>query len=291
MSSERDRDSSASGREIGDELKAFRVRSGLLAADLAEMIGCSPSKISRMESGVRGYSELDVTMYLATCRASREDVVRVLDLVREQADGYRIRPHREQLPDELRSLIVAETQATEIIEFEPQIVPGILQIEEYARAVFRWFGFRDETGIDLRVQARLSRQKLLGRKDPPRFTFYIQEAALRAKVADDQVMHEQVLHLLLTAATENCVIRVVPEAACPAGVLGVGFRVMRYNDTQPVAYVENQTASLFLEEPADLEVYRHVLKRVASFALDGGQSREWLAALASEYDRAKDETR
>ena len=94
--SERDRDSSATGREIGDELKRFRVGAGLLASDLADMLGCSASKISRMESGVRGYSELDVTMFLATCRASREDVVRVLDLVREQADGYRIRPHREQ---------------------------------------------------------------------------------------------------------------------------------------------------------------------------------------------------
>jgi transcriptional regulator with XRE-family HTH domain len=89
--SERDRDSSASGREIGDELKRFRLRTGLMAADLADLIGCSASKISRMESGVRGYSELDVTLWLATCRASREDVVRVLDLVREQADGYRIR--------------------------------------------------------------------------------------------------------------------------------------------------------------------------------------------------------
>ncbi|OXM71703.1 helix-turn-helix domain-containing protein [Amycolatopsis vastitatis] len=289
--SERDRDSSATGREIGDELKRFRVGAGLLASDLADMLGCSASKISRMESGVRGYSELDVTMFLATCRASREDVVRVLDLVREQADGYRIRPHREQLPDELRSLIVTETQATEIIEFEPQIIPGILQIEDYARAVFRWFGLRDETGIDVRVQARLRRQKLLRRRDPPRFTFYIQEAALQAKVANDQVMHEQILHLLLTSSFEHCVIRVVPEAACPAGVLGVGFRIMRYNEAPVVAYVENQTASLFLEDPADLEVYRHVLKRLAGHALDGGQSREWLAALASEYDRAKDETR
>ncbi|MEV4051433.1 helix-turn-helix transcriptional regulator [Amycolatopsis sp. NPDC049688] len=289
--SERDRDSSAISREIGDELKRFRVGAGLLASDLADMLGCSASKVSRMESGVRGYSELDVTMYLATCRASREDVVRVLDLVREQADGYRIRPHREQLPDELRSLIVAETQATEIIEFEPQILPGILQIEEYARAVFRWFGLRDETGIDVRVQARLSRQKLLRRRDPPRFTFYIQEAALRAKVANDQAMHEQILHLLLTSSFEHCVIRVVPETACPAGVLGVGFRIMRYNEAPVMAYVENQTASLFLEDPADLEIYRHVLKRLAGHALDGGQSREWLAALASEYDRAKDETR
>ena len=288
--SERDRDSSATGREIGDELKRFRVGAGLLASDLADMLGCSASKISRMESGVRGYSELDVTMFLATCRASREDVVRVLDLVREQADGYRIRPHREQLPDELRSLIVTETQATEIIEFEPQIIPGILQIEDYARAVFGWFGLHDETGIDLRVKARLSRQKLLRRRDPPRFTFYLQEAALRAKVANAQVMHEQVLHLLLTSSFEHCVIRVVPEASCPEGVLGGGFRIMRHNDTPPVAHVDNQTTTLFLEVPADLEVYRHLLKRVARLALDGGQSREWLAALASEFDRAKDET-
>src|SRR6184192_2487872 len=201
--SERDRDSSATGREIGDELKRFRVGAGLLASDLADMLDCSASKISRMESGVRGYSELDVTMFLATCRASREDVVRVLDLVREQTDGYRIRPHREQLPDELRSLIVAETLASSIIEFEPQIIPGILQIEDYARAVFRWYGQFDENGIADRIKARLARQKLLHRAHAPLFTFFIQERVLRSRVADCTVMHEQILHLLLTSSAEG----------------------------------------------------------------------------------------
>lgn len=285
---ERDRESSARGREIGDRLKGVRVKAGFTAQGLAGLLGVSPSKVSRMESGFRGASELDVTMYLATCRAPREEIMALLELVREHDDGYRVRPHREQLPDELSSLIVQENLASSIIAFEPQIVPGILQTEDYARSVFQCGGLIDESGIRLRIEARLARQKLLRRPDSPRFTFFLQEHALRSMVGDMRIMHEQVMHLVLSSSLERCEIRVIPRSTCPAGIFGGSFRIMRYDEHRPVVYVENLTASLFLEDRDDLLVYRDVVRRVADMALDAGQSREWLATLASDYDRVED---
>ncbi|HWD07328.1 MAG TPA: helix-turn-helix transcriptional regulator [Amycolatopsis sp.] len=288
MAGTTERDTTAREREIGDELRRLRVRADLTAADLSKRVGFSPSKISRMESGARGVTEIDATLFAANCGASRKEVLHLVGLVRETDDGYRLRPHKEQLSDELPSLIVAETGSSEIIEFEPLVIPGILQIEEYARAVFRWVGHYDEEGIELRVQTRLARQTLLRRKDPPFFTFYIHEQVLRTPVANRAIMHEQVLHLLLTSSMDRCAVRVVRNDSCPNGVLGTGFRVMRYNGQRPIIYTENQTSSLFFEKPEDIAEYRKILARVAGFAMDGGDSREWLAALASEYDQAKD---
>ncbi|WIX80427.1 helix-turn-helix transcriptional regulator [Amycolatopsis carbonis] len=264
------------------------MRADLTAADLSKRVGFSASKISRMESGARGVTEIDATLFAANCGASRKEVLNLVGLVREADDGYRLRPHEERLSDELPSLIVAETGSSEIIQFEPLVIPGILQTEEYIRALFRWGGYYDEEGVNLRVQTRLARQTLLRRKDSPFFTFYIHEQVLRAPVADRAIMHEQILHLLLTSSMERCAVRIVLDKTCQNGVMGTGFRVMRYNGQRPIIYTENQTSSLFFEKPEDIEEYRRVLAQVANFALDGAQSREWLAALASEYDQVKD---
>ncbi|GAA1952500.1 helix-turn-helix transcriptional regulator [Amycolatopsis minnesotensis] len=284
----RKRNSSAHKREIGEALRNARERANLTAAELAGRLDCSASKVSRMESGHRGVAELDLTMFLANCGTPRKEVVELLEVLRESDDGYRLRPHQERLPDELRSLIAQENLATSIISFEPQVVPGLLQIKDYARALFGWTGRFDDAGIEMRVRARMARQKRLRQPDAPAFTFYLPEQTLRAQVVPAALMHDQVMHLLLISSFDHCTIRVVPEAACPSGVLGHTFQLMRFAEHRPVVYVENQTASLFLEKSEDLDVYRQRLSRVAEFALDGGESREWLARLASEYNYAKD---
>lgn len=87
------RDSTARARELGGELKGARERVRLKAAELAEILGWSPTKLSRVESGSRGVSEVDAARYLASCRVPRGEVNRLLDLARETDDGYRLRPH------------------------------------------------------------------------------------------------------------------------------------------------------------------------------------------------------
>lgn len=287
MAGTTERDTTAREREIGDELKRLRVRADLTAADLSKRVGFSASKISRMESGARGVTEIDATLFAANCGASRKEVLHLVGLVREADDGYRLRPHEERLSDELPSLIVNEAAATEIIEFEPLVVPGLLQIEGYARALFRWPNQLTAEQVEGGVAARMTRQRLLRRRDSPYTTFYVHEGVLRSQVAEPAIMHEQILHLLLSSSLPRCAVRIIPSRHCPQGVLGTGFRVMRYREHRPTIYVENHISSLFLEKTEDVEVYRKLLAQVAGFALDGGESREWLAALASEVEQAK----
>ncbi|MFD9889481.1 helix-turn-helix domain-containing protein [Amycolatopsis sp. NPDC059027] len=270
-------------KELGNDLRRARLAAGLTEAQLARKLGCSASKISRIEHGLRGIEEFDLIRLLAFCGVSGDEIRRLRDLAREADDPYRLRPHHDQLPDELSTLVTHETTATGITLYESQLVPGILQTEDYARAVFRHNGTHDEHNIEIRVKARIARQSLIRQREHPVFDFFMHEHVLRSIIGDAQVMHEQMLHLVLAGHRTDCNIRVVPAAAFPSGIFPP-FRLMKYQNHKPIVYNETYTASVFLKEPADVDAHRAVLSRVAGAALDARQSQEMLATLASDYD-------
>lgn len=193
------------------------------------------------------------------------------------------------MPDELRSLVFQENLAGSITSYEPLLVPGLLQTEGYTCGLFRWLGQHPDQ-VEMKVQARLDRQGLLRRLRPPAFTFYVHEWVLHSVVDCPAVMYEQSLYLTLMGSSAGCEVRVVPGTAGPHGALGGAFRLMRFAEHPPVAYAENQSASLFLERPDDIAAYQEILTRLDVISLDGRQSRELLAQLATEYESAETTT-
>jgi transcriptional regulator with XRE-family HTH domain len=279
LSGMNDRHTTTRSRQLGTELKRVRERAGFSATDLALALGWSVSKVARMENGERGASEVAVATYLAYLHVVGPEMKRLVAMCQEIWAKDWLKP----ISDELRTLVTHETTATLINQYEPLVVPGLLQTENYAAALFRAAGLIPEEAVDVRVQARLERQNLLRREWGVELNFFIPEPVLRATVGSPRVMNEQLLHMLLVSSRPWCSIRVVP-ASFSAGVLGSPFQLMEYSNHAPVAYVENQTHSLFLEAPADLRVYRAVLSRLKAVTLDEGHSRELLASLANEYD-------
>jgi transcriptional regulator with XRE-family HTH domain len=278
------RESTARTRELGAELRRVREEARYAGSELARKLGWSPSKVSRMETGDRNTSEVDTAIYAAFCGVGGEALEHLLDLARENNDDYRLQARGERLPDELRSLIVLETTAEIIVYYEPMVVPGLAQSEDYARALFRDGDMVPEEGIEPRVRVRMERQRLVRRRYPPMITFFVHENALRTPVGDDQIMHEQLLHLLLLCAAPPCRLRVVPSSV--GAFAGIGpFTWMAHKEHNPVIYAEHLTTSVFLEGREDILAYRRLLDRLNVLALDEGQSRESLASLASEYDR------
>jgi transcriptional regulator with XRE-family HTH domain len=277
-------DSTARGRELGGELRRLRAKAGFTGHSIARVLGWAPAKVSRLETGARDVSDMDLAIFLATCRVRPDDLKRLLDMHEEEANGYWLRPHGERLPAELRSLAVQETTAASIHNYEPLIVPGLAQAENYARALFHEVGLLPRDTIESRVRARMDRQGLLHRPRSPHFDFFIHEQALRLPVGGPQVMHEQMLHLVFLSSRSRCTIRVIPISAGGKCCAGGGFMLMEYIEYKPVVYVEAQTTSLFLERPEDIFVYREVLDHLARIALNAGDSRELFVSLASEYD-------
>jgi transcriptional regulator with XRE-family HTH domain len=278
-----DRHTTTRSRQLGTELKRVRVRAGCSAQDLARALGWSQSKVARMENGERGASEISVAIYLAYFHVVGPEMNRLLAMCQEIWAKDWLQPHGKVIPDELRTLVTHETTATQINQYEPLVIPGLLQTEGYAEALFRLAGRVPDEGIEPRVQARLERQNLLHREYGVELNFYLAEQVLRATVGGPRVMNDQLLHILLISSRPWCTVRVVP-APFPLGVLGSPFQLMDYSNHHPVAYVENQTHSLFLESPDDIRTYRAVLRKLREVTLNEGQSRELLATLANDYD-------
>jgi hypothetical protein len=169
-------------------------------------IGWSQSTVSRLESGLGYVTDVVVTTYLAHCGVSAPEVADVLLLARETEDGYLVRRSA------LRTVRLNEAAAVSISSAAPLLIPGLLQIEQYTRALMS-VGDHTESELESRISARAERQRLLKRRQPPQFTYFIYEAALRCPVGGNRVMNEQMLHLAFLAGRPQVTIRVVPFSA------------------------------------------------------------------------------
>jgi transcriptional regulator with XRE-family HTH domain len=272
---------------VGAALKRIRQERGLPAYRLAEQLDWTPSHISRSEAGKRRVTDVDAGYYLGMCGAPRGEVQEVLKVVNEP-DEYRLRLHEGQPADRLRSLIFLESTASEIFTVEPIYIPGLLQTPDYARALFEGGRRANPSEIEENVRSRMSRHVVLDQSKPPKCVFYVHENALRMPVGGSGVMSEQLLHLLFLGDRTHCAIRVIPVSAGVPGMTVGSFHIFRFKDDPPVVYVQHETTSEFLENDYEMDSYRDILNRVASVALDGAQSRQWLAMTASSYEREGD---
>lgn len=133
------------------------------------------------------------------------------------------------------------------------------------------------------VAARLARQNLFSRDRPARFTFYLHESALRTPVGGRAVMREQLHHLMRMSTRGYLTLRVVPFSRGAHAAMTGAFRVMEFAEYKPVVYLESETSCLFLEKPEEIIAYRNILGALAEAALGEGQSREFVASVATQF--------
>jgi hypothetical protein len=247
-----------------------------------------PSNISRLETGVRPLPVVDVATFLGTCGASATDRKRLLKLAEASDDSYWVRPYFDALTDPLKSLIIQEGLAESILVFESTFIPGLQQTEAYMRAAFQLDGRYARERADILVKARVERQKLLDRRIPPHCTYFIHERALRSQLGGRKVMQEQLLHLVLSSNLRHCSIRVVPDSAATLLMLNNPFRIMEFADHPAVVYTDTYAAGLFIDDRMAVEAYYSLSAQLQQSALNEGQSRQWLAQLANEYDRMEE---
>ena len=275
--------SSAAYRELGEMLRQVRQKAGLSEGELARKLGWPLTTISRMENGRRTSSTTDVIQYLVMCGLTAPEVAPLVDFTRlaERKQGYYL---SDWLIDgSLQSLIFHESSADHSIIYEPNLIHGLLQTPGYARARITAV---DDTAEDLVagvVRTRMERQQVLYLPSPSQFTFYLHEQALRLQVGTDEFMHEQLLHLVLTAALDHVTVRIVPRAA---GEFGGEFHLMEFYDHRPIVYLDNlRFGGLILEDPHYVNSYSELVSTLADVALSEGQSRQLAADLADAYDR------
>jgi uncharacterized protein DUF5753 len=200
--------------------------------------------------------------------------------------GYWLSPHGEWLEDSLTSLIYHESTADRMISYEPQVVPGLLQTPAYARVWIERSAPRMARSVDEALEIRMDRKAIVHRPRPAEFVFFVHEQALRTRVGSAAIMHEQLLHIVLAAALEHVTLRIVPAGA--DAVFGGPFRLFEYRKYSPLLYLDGFLTGMFVEDGDVVgDYYRYLVPDLRAMALSAGQSREFAANLADEYDRGR----
>ncbi|MEU5264098.1 helix-turn-helix transcriptional regulator [Amycolatopsis sp. NPDC021455] len=274
-------------REMAFELKSQREQKEMPLREVARRADWSASKVSAWENG-RRISPVDAAIYLAHCGTKAAERTRLLELTKPPSDLYWVRPYFDKHVDPMKSLIIQEKLASSLTYYSPAAIPGMLQTEDYVQTCFELTGRYTTDRLGVLTRARVDRQQLLQRHDPPRCTFFVHERALRSCVGSPELMHEQLQNLVLTTNLPHCVIRVVPESDPAFRVLSTTFTVMEFPEHPPVVYEETYTAGLFVDDRIAVEAFYLLLTRLEQVALSENQSRKWLVRFAEEYERMGD---
>jgi hypothetical protein len=233
-----------------------------------------------LETGTRGTAEVHVAAWLGACRVTGAEFDAVIGMCRDARERDWLQSHAPLAHDSVRTLLHLETTAARISEFEPLVVPFLLQTEDYARELLGASGLVAPDTVDERVRARLARQSIFCLEQPPVCRFYLAEQVLSRPVGGGRVMHEQLQHLLRVAARPHCTIRIVPlDSIGP----GMAFRLMGHTDQPPCGYLRYLTGSLFLDQPDTLAIYRAHLRWLDQHTWEPDQSRDALQAWATSY--------
>ena len=271
------------GRRLAGELKKLRERSRLSQAEAARRVGMSPSKLSRIENGVRGAKIEDVAGLLALYRVTGKPRDELLDLCRSASEPGWWQRFQDNLPPVLQSLIRQETAAVRIRNFETVYIPGLLQTDEYARTILRAASPTiPEDEIEERVAARHGRQAILSKERPPSFEAIITESALRCPVGGPIVQVGQLRWLVERARRPHISLRVLPiSVGAHAGMSGP-FVIMDFHVLPSVVHLENQTSSLTLDEKSEIKAYKAVYAKLSETALSKEDSVAFIASMANE---------
>jgi transcriptional regulator with XRE-family HTH domain len=255
----------------GKLVKLHRRRAGLTQPQLAEAVGYSYETVSAIEQARRPAK-------LAFTRgAERElDARGTLMVLQEEVD-------RAKLPEFFRDVALLEEEALSRYDWDPLLVPGLLQTEGYARALFSAHcPPLSEDEIELNVEARLSRQRLLTRKKPVELCFVIGEAALRNPVGGKRVQHEQLEALRKHADLPHVEIQVMPWTCGFHPGLNGPMVVMETSAHETVGYVESQEAGFVVSDADRVSAFTHRYGKMRSLALNPEESAQFIDHLAGE---------
>src|SRR5215469_4984507 len=266
---------------LGGHLRRLRDEAGMTTEQAAAAIRGSHSKISRMELGRVGFKERDIadllTLYGVTTGEEREAL---LKLSREANTPGWWQGYSDILPHWVEPYFGLEEAASVIRIYELQFVPGLLQTEGYARALIQQGNAATEEDVTRRAEARIARQEILTREDPPRLWAVMDEGALRRSFGGKAVMREQIRHLVDMCEHPAVTLQILPFQVGAHPAMGGPFTILRFSepDLRDVVYIEQLTSALYLDKPAELDSYLAVMEQICLQAEPAAKTPQLLKA-------------
>ena len=282
-------------RRLGAELRALREQAGLTIDEVAKALECSVSKVSRLETGQGIPYRRDVRdlldRYGITDPARRDRLMRWVREGNRQgwwddfSDVLAPDPKDPLRPDNLSRYVALEQDASEVRSYEAIVVHGLLQTEDYARAVLNTLSTADRDATDRLVELRMRRQwRLYAEEDPLILQVVLDEAVLYRSVGGPKVMRAQLARLLTDAQRPNITLRVLPFSVGAHRSVSGSFVVLAFADTDDndLVYIESHVGDLYLEKEHDVDVYEELFDVLVGQCLTTDQSAKLIADVLGE---------
>lgn len=272
-------------KRLAARLTQLREASSMSAADVAAECEWTAAKMTWIEKN-RGKrpSVNDVRLLCkvyGTDEATREYLVQLARDGRKKGwwDAY-----NETLPNPYENLVGLEAEAETVLNFELGMIPGLLQTEDYARAMIQAGPAEiDAAEVESRVEVRMTRQKALYQDPPLRLVAIMDEAALRRKVGGSAVMQAQMRHLLDVAEDRPRVtIQVIPFDSGAHPSMTGGYVILQFPelDDPDAVYVENAAGGLWLEKATEVADHHVAFQHLLGTAASARDTIDLIAAMA-----------
>jgi transcriptional regulator with XRE-family HTH domain len=263
-------------RRVGTELRRLREAAGVTTAQAAELLNCSPAKISRIENGIVSARVVDLRLLLDRYGDQDQEHRAYLErLARESSKRGWWQDYNDTIPPYYADFIGLETDASYIKTWEPTAVPGLLQTPEYARAVMLANpAMISPDKLENFISIRRERQARLEQDTDVRLDVVIWEAALITTVGGDEVQRGQLSRLLELMNRPNISVQVLPLEAGDKASMSGSFVMFSFGSERSVStvFVENLTSSQYLERDQELRGYTLVFDALRSAALSPAAS-------------------
>ncbi|MFC5754077.1 helix-turn-helix domain-containing protein [Actinomadura rugatobispora] len=272
---------------LGAQLRRLREARGLSTEEAGYEIRGSHSKISRMELGRVGFKERDVadllTIYGVTDPEEREAL---LQLAKEANTPGWWHQYGDVLPGWFETYLGLEGAASLLRTYEVQFIPGLMQTEDYARAVVR-LGYTDAADEDVqrRVGLRMTRQERFSRPNAPTLWAVLDEAVLRRPLGGREVMRGQIRHLIEMTALPNVTLQIVPFGALEHAAVGGPFTILRFAEPglSDVVFMEQLTSALYLDKPTDVDTYMRAMNNLCIAATRPDDTVNFLERVLADF--------
>jgi transcriptional regulator with XRE-family HTH domain len=276
-------------RRLAAELRRLRLESDKTAEVVAQRLGWSKAKVSRYELARSGLKPKDVESLLDVYGVSGYQRAQLLSLAAEATEKGWWEAYSDILTEEHVAFIGLEAEATSVLQWQINVVPGLLQARRYAQEIFS--GYQDVRAlppavIERRVQTRVIRQRRLTEDPRLDLAVIIDESVLRRQRGDHTVMSEQLQHLVEVSDLSNVTLQVLPLTG-PKGLAVDSFQVLafgRAHETQlhDVVSTEGLRNYLFVEGETDTYEFRRAFEHLGREALGPVESREFILSIALE---------
>jgi transcriptional regulator with XRE-family HTH domain len=269
---------------LGAQLRRLREAKRITLEEAGNVIRASHSKMSRLESGRVAFKDRDIVdlfIYYGVTDKAQIETLRGI-ATRANSRGW-WHDYSDILPGWFEEYISLEEAAAAIRGFEVQFVPGLLQTEEYARAV-TLLAYSNPKEISRRVSLRMARQARLSGGEPVRLEMVLDEAALSRPIGGPSVMRAQLKHLIELSQRPNVTIQILPFKVGGHAAAGGPFSVLHFaeSDLSDIVYLEQLATAQYLEKPDIVGKYLAVIERLSLEAATPADSMKRLQAILSE---------